>query len=330
MTKMKTIKYLLTACSVVLFSSCIKEFRISLPDTGKKIVINALFDNRGVISATVTRSMKPDGSDWVEELTTANVSLYKDGNFVETLRYHKEEGDTMLGRFFSTTVPVSGARYRLTVEYPEMTPVEASTVMPPAVYFQADTPQWVVWNVPKDTINTIRFHFRIRFDDPQGTTWYMLKIGFPIYKIDTLTGSKEFQAWQYGQILTADLTNPRRYYDNGLIFSDDQFTGKEKTISGMITVGNKPDIDDVPWPPLSEDYYAYYPYVVEKRTLHIELYTLSEDTYNFYTSIMDKLETEDDFYAQPAVVYSNVEHGLGIFGASYVSIQDVVVSYPGH
>jgi hypothetical protein len=317
---MKRLKYLLIAMITgFMFTSCEKDFNISLPDSGKKIVVNSLFDNTDVISVTVTRSLNPDGTDRVEELKTAKVSLYKDGNFVEQMTYAQSEEDTLLGRFYATIVPVSGVNYKVEAEYTGMEKVTTQSIMPPLVELQVDTLHWMVWNEPQDTINSVRFRFELNFKDPSAeNNKYMLQIAAPILKIDTIAHTSEFYGWQYAQILTPDLADAQTYLDNAVLFTDEQFNGTQKTVSGTATISSYPHVDIRPVD-ISAGFYSHYPYVVDKTSLHFELISLSDDAYLYYKSVIAKIESESDFYAQPAVIYSNVKNVFGIFGAKNVS-----------
>ena len=61
----------------------------------------------------------------------------------------------------------------------------------------------------------------------------------------------------------------------------------------------------------------------------IELQSISKDLYLYLRTYSAQWEIGDDFFAEPVIIHSNVSDGLGIFGASASSYQNLAYgSYP--
>lgn len=300
---------------VTLTISCKKEFIIDIASNYNIIVVNSFFTNEEKLSVTVTRSMAPQDNKNIQELSKARVSLFKDDSFLEYLTYSKLANDT-IGQFQSTHIPQLNSIYRIEVANNEMKTVTGQSSIPQKVEIESDSAIWLKWINPEDSSFTIRFYFEFTIPDPIQNNYYYFTISAPVF--DTSNQTKEFMSWQYAQILTSDLPNHELYINNAILFKDLQFSSTKKKITGTATMGGKPD------------YFLYglgNSYWLDKSKLRIKLHSLSKESYLFCSSFTKKMVAQDDIYAEPVVIYSNIENGLGLFAGENISSKDVEVTY---
>jgi hypothetical protein len=312
--KLKLVTILLSG---LLMSSCEKEFILDLPGAENIIVVNSFFNSDEELSLTVTKSMLPQQNQTVVELENSKVSLFTNGAFVEDLIYYKAPDD-VIGSFYSNTKPVPGQTYKVEVETNDMGKAISQSVLPQKVDIVSDTAIWLKWISNEDSSFTIRYYFEIEFNDPQGENYYFITASVPVYKEDTINNTRQFEAWQYAEILSGDLPLHEIYLNNALLFKDVTFNATLKMITGTATMYSNPD---------PHFYDEDEPFVLDKSKLHIELHSLSKDAYNFCSSFAKKIAAQDDVYSEPTVIYTNIENGLGIFAGENISKRDIVIQY---
>ena len=302
---------------VALFNtSCEKEFILNPPESDKLIVINSIFNNSEVLSASVTETLVVQQND-VVELTNAKVSLFENDNFIENLVYSKKEGEE-IGQFYSSIIPQLGATYKLEVENVNNKKVIAESELPSEVFLESGLATWIVWSTPEDTSFIIRYYFEIDFTDPAEDNYYYITASLPVYKKDTINNTRSFDSWQYAEILTGDLPNHQIYINNALLFKDGTFNNGYKKITGTVTTSSQPDVFYYDDDPINE---------LDKTKMRFQLHTLSKDAYNFCSSYARKIAAQDDLYSEPIVIFTNVENGLGLFAGESISNVEVPIKY---
>ena len=299
--------------------SCDDVMNIDLQGGDNKIVINSIFNGDENLSVTVTQSMNPYDLKAVRELNNATVLLYENDLLKDTLKYKKNPGDT-IGRFYSDVTPVTGPEYKILVKdnLGEASSVSSLPDQTPIVY---DSAIWMKWTEVEDTINTIRYYFKIIIDDPEGDDYYYLIISCPVYKYNENTGAYEFYTWQNAEIETADLPQTQIFLRNGLLFNDDVFDGTRKIISGTATMYSYPCCYFAERDEDESDL------IIDKSKLHVELHTLSEEVWHYNSSYAKKMSSENNIYSEPTTIYNNIENGLGIFGGENLAQVDTEIIY---
>ena len=85
----------------------------------------------------------------------------------------------------------------------------------------------------------------------------------------------------------------------GFLFTDESFNGQSKSI--RLELINYSGLQD------------------ETRYLIAELMHISKDYYNYYTTIQKQTLSQNDIFAEPTQLYTNIEGGLGIFAGASLS-----------
>ena len=313
---MKKLRIILTALvTSAVLTSCENDFVIKNDEYINKIVVNSVFNNTGILSAEVTKTFSPYEPVKVVELSSANVSLFKDGTFVEKLTYRKTPQDT-LGKFVSTTIPEQGRRYSIEVTDPKLG-IATSESSVPAPFGVSDlSAVWMKWGEYNST--SMRYNFKFTLHDRETTDYYYLTIAFPVIKKDEETGEWHFYAYQYCEIQTGDLPLHQLYLRNGLLSEDKAFNGTDHVISGTATTYREPFGDfESDWPADTNKI------KVDSLHLHITVRKLTKELYTFYSSYATALKNENNVYSEPTPIYSNIENGVGVFGGEFV-IESVV------
>lgn len=91
----------------------------------------------------------------------------------------------------------------------------------------------------------------------------------------------------------------------GYLLSDSDFNGQTKTINVEL------------------DGYSYtadkYHYLV------VELFHISKEYYNYYKTLQTQGSTQDDIFAEPIQIYTNIDGGLGVFAGASLSTQYIKI-----
>jgi len=313
---MKKLRIILTALVTSTFlMSCENDFVIENDEYINKIVVNSVFSNTGILSAEITKTFSPYKSVNVAELSSAKVSLFKDGTFIEDLTYSKTPHDS-LGKFVSTTIPEQGRRYSIKVTDPELGTATSESSVPAPFGVSDLSAVWIKWGEYNTT--SMRYNFKFTLHDRETTDYYYLTIAFPVMKKDEETGLWHFYAYQYCQIETGDLPLHQLYLRNGFLFEDKAFNNTNHVVSGTATAYREPFGDfDFEWPADTNKI------KVDSLHLHITVRKLTKELYTFYSSHATVLKNENNVYSEPTPIYSNIKNGVGVFGGEFV-IESVI------
>lgn len=303
-------------CGLIMTTliSCDKELKIELDGNDELIVVNSIFNQGEIAEVELTKSFSPYEEIKVKELSSATVSLYSDGTFIENLTYSKLTTET-IGKFRTASVLNAGTNYELKVVDPNLGSASALGNIP-ALGVPIESPA-VTWNESWDTLNSIKFDFNLEVNDPSEENYYYLTMAVPVLKYNEILEVYEFYTWQYAEVLTGDLPNHQPYLNNGLLLNDDAFDGSAYNITGTATTSIEPwgNFD------MSGDL------IVDKTHLYINLHNLSKPLFDFYSSYATKLESQEDIYSEPSSIYSNISGGIGIFAGANVTTEAVLIEY---
>lgn len=60
----------------------------------------------------------------------------------------------------------------------------------------------------------------------------------------------------------------------------------------------------------------------------VELFHISKEYYNYYKTLQTQGSTQDDIFAEPTQIYTNIEGGLGVFAGASLSTQYIKIEPP--
>ncbi len=310
---MKKIILSILICSL-LFSCEDMETVVNLdiPPHEAVLVLNSIIDTDTEIRVLVSHSVGAFEQIIPSCITDAEVLLFENNQFLDTLSIDLINTDTMMfyneygemellmNYYTSDIIPNSESTYKIVVNHPAYESITASTYIPEDI---------IVYNIQIDTVtDPEKIGFSFSFND-NGTqqNYYRLKIFSSCMKIKLdQDGDTLFYNTYSGRsyMMSNDPSFPGdipfegyTFMDNQVVFTDDLFNGQEKNISI--------DVD------LSEEVEYRYS---DCDTVTIQFSTFSDDTYSYYNSLGDHSEKGELglFGGEVIPVYSNVENGLGV------------------
>ncbi len=318
-----SISLLLFAVSFVAsFSSCSENpfetvVEIDVPEQDSLLVVNCIFRTNNYFNIEVYRSAGPledTGQDFLETLRIRNatVNLYEgSGNDLTFIAAASNVNDgeqyvpfTMPyteGEPFPPPIqPEAGKTYTVEVSAPGFETVTTTTHAPEVISIQsAEVLKARHYDEAGDYYRT---DISFTFQDPTGVSnFYYLNLqaeindpwGSFVESQCYTTQEPTFTSQTEGEIIEIEGESFFCYDYNK--FTDNFFTNELKTME--ITL-----VD--------------YNYEEEgPAEVHITLGHMSEDLYYYQVSTNLQTSTEGNPFAEPAIVYENVEGGLGIFGA---------------
>jgi hypothetical protein len=282
---MQPIKYFIFFSVIVLcFSSCENFFETSLeldppPFEKKLVLIASLKTGTEVFQVFVTENFGILDDEQIPTLKDPKIEFTINGQLYDNYVRTKLEKGYLFTFDLSNVELLSGDVCRMMVLH-EGFPIATSTqVVPPNV---ALTNIKYVENGGLDLTGSERSKVNITLTDPKGQNFYeaYIKINNPNYNFPTYTSINEPGA--------AESVN-----GYAVIFNDISFEDSIKKISLLIYRASESEARNnkisIFWSSITEEYYKY------ARTAKV-----------YYDS-------EENPFATPADVYSNVDGGLGIF-----------------
>jgi hypothetical protein len=101
-----------------------------------------------------------------------------------------------------------------------------------------------------------------------------------------------------------DLIIEEYMWSTGVIFSDEIINGENYSFSGKM---NK---------------WSLYG---TENNVSFELRSLSPETFKYYKSVNQHYDTSGDPFAEPVIVFTNIENGIGIFGSSTAYKDSIII-----
>lgn len=301
--------YALILSFIVLGVACEKTIEIDLEDAKIKIVVNSLINPDSTIKVNITRSRHILDNAEISALTDASVKLYEDETFIGDMTHISG------GNYQIDYKPQIGKEYKVEVAHEKYDNVQGVTkVLPSIPIIMIDTVTSI------DEYGNPILNFKVNFSDPvDETNYYLFKIrntydyeewdeNLIIY--DTLYvgpdttiidedhgGYVSFYRTEDLWINSDDLIIEEYMWSSGVIFSDEIINGENYSFSGEI---NK---------------WSLYG---SENNISFELHALSPETFKYYKSVNQHYDTSGDPFAEPVIVFTNIENGIGIFGGSTI------------
>jgi hypothetical protein len=336
---MKSKRYFLTIiCLMMLTAACEEIIEFKGVDSDPKIVIYSLFESNNDITLTLARSYAIfDPTIRPAEISNAIVKLYTDGEYAATLSYVSstqpvyDYGPAPMAKYKATGVkPEPGRLYRIEAEVPGLPSVWAEVSLPePVAILSIDTTMTTrVYESDWAGYTQHLIKAKVHFTDPAGMDNY--------YRINVMARSGRYGGTKnlpydeempvivhYNSLGSSagndPLINPQREEDlfgdapdnRYALFSDELISGRDYDL--------KLDLY------LTELDTTYY----EFTHFDVDLQSVSKDLYLFLISSSAHERSKDNPLAEPVIVYSNVNNGLGVIGAVTTSRATIKYgSYP--
>lgn len=330
------IKYSLFVGALLSVTSCMKEIDLEHLRPAPKLVLNCVASQGEPLKTSLSRTWFYTEDYPNVSIGDAKVNLYVNDRLFGEMTWKVEESEYYsIGNYVSSYVPVSGDKVRIEADREGFKEVFAEETVPdkPALLsFVADE---IEHQFPHyyGTKKRLKVTFK---DAPTPGNCYLIdfSIGVPYYIYDNenyenpavYSGRYDWR-WVYIDyaseplfgnkisILDKVMGNDWLSGRNGRPFSDELINGKEYTIKLE-----------------SDSYYSpHSPNPDMLDSARVYLYTISEPYYNYLSALLslDEGSLNNDLasagLAEPVRVFSNINGGVGIFGAVCVDSLTVIV-----
>lgn len=260
----------------ISFLSCETFIDMEIPNEGRKITINSIINDQDIPVVYLHRSrFILDATYEFEPIIQATVKLFKEGELVATLQ-EKELGVYIAPGY----VPEKGFQYTVEVTKAGET-ASAQTIIPNSVGCQlVDTIR--VTNANMENIQEyLRFNLSVT-DPGDQENYYMVTFYSSFYDYPISFHNSQ-------QIVE----NGNDQFLNYAVFSDKLINGTTKKLAFDIEINN---------------------FTEEINPVRIQFNSISKDMYLYYLRLSSYWEAQNSFLAEPVMIYTNINNGLGIFG----------------
>lgn len=271
-------------------------------------------DFGGIDSSRITRILLAESQSVIEPEFVPKV--YNDGEIFINRdgEYHGElipsgESDGLylnINQDTSEFLEFPVGEYEIQVNHPDYGLVSSKTTIPEPVYLtELSTDSLSISG--SDFARTTPYLVTVTFTDPPGDNYYNfdiftdnsnLELDTFIYGMDTFL----IESYSYAYIESVNNTNVVETFDNGIFMRDELFDNSEFTLSFYINIFGDNFMDKT------------FEEILDPVKLRWSC--ISEEQYNFRTSYFNYINSQDfGPFSEPVSLYSNIENGLGYFGA---------------
>ena len=283
-------------CCILLWTACEEVVVPNLPTHEQSLVVQSTFTNGQPIQVFISQSEDIlDTTDFFVAIGNADVDIFQDEIFIETLQFVSEP--LSQGYFYSSSkfIPQIGIEYTIRVSVPGLGTARAKNGIPaPVPLIFTNIKDIRLDSLPIQGIIIYTFTIDLRFiDEPEVRNYYHLNF----YQLKTIAeGDMEEQLVKEPRIVDSATNNNffRPYYRGGVLISDEESDGN--TYDYSVTFST--------------------PIKSEKEILGqfiIELATVSPEYYHYYSSLNNRNDSSGEPFEEPVIIFNNIERGYGIF-----------------
>ena len=305
-------KILIFLCSILLFSCQDQVVELDIPEHTPFLVVNGLLETDTLMFLHVSNSVGSFQQGEINSISDANVLLYKNNNFLDTMRvdFNNQEfinifedppfwtSDESKPIYYYThnDFPQPGSTYSIEITHPNFETVYAQTTVPNEIQLGELE---IVDNSDQseDYSSTINLSF---FDDPNVNNYYRINL-YRNTQYEDESGkivSKEYPLELFSNDPSFSQGIPLDGYSfsgRRVFFSDDLFNGAQKEIS------------------FDFEYKIDYG---TKDTITLQLTSFGEEAFNYYNSMENNNDRFfSDIGTEPVPIFSNIENGAGVFSS---------------
>lgn len=271
--------------SLVIFAGCDQIIEVDLPPHEPQLNINSTFNPDSLWFVNVSSSLGIVEAGDPEVVTNATVVVYADGAVLDTF-VHFEDGFYVYPGAFQGESAEPGVNYEVRASAPGFQDVKGFGHVPEPVEILGGT-----WTSTYDSTTYLSgTKFDVRFQDPSESNYYFVAL----VPIDT-TNMQNIILWPSYIMSNSPALGAEDVYSNyafqGLVFGDESFNGSEANL----------------------EFETYEYGGPSGGVLMVILGTLSEDYYQYARSYSQFFENQFNPFAEPVMIHSNVDGGLGVF-----------------
>lgn len=326
-------------CMVLAFSACEMKFELDIPKEESKIFALCVPGARDS-TAIIIDLARFAGDDISFDKSKAEIDIRVNGERQEvryqpkyTFPYVQSDHTVPEESFYITRRMESGDEVSLTVSYPGLESVSASTVVPEG----PEDVRFTIETAPRDEWATSEATFTLEYSDPSEDTYYAVVFRKRLH---------EFRSWGYiepdGEVITG--TDEHIDWEPYIIDCEfDPFQSKQEynfdaynNNTGLIFWKNSDALDNngkkaIFFTSYTEHDYSFryndLDYGYTNLSYEATIYRISEELYRYYhTNLLANENSLSDLgLSRSNFTFSNIKGGFGILGgmAGTVLIADV-------
>lgn len=272
--------------SVGMFSSCTTNVTVDIPDYKIQLVANSFAVKDSMFKVNVSHSLNALDNATPPPVNNASVLLYENEILVDSLLNNSS------GKYSSIYIPQSGKNYSLKISAPNFKTIESETTVPESVLISSYHLDSLTSNSGNEQFNA---SLTFSFNDPAAAENYYEVM---LYREDTsfdfidstVYGISRYPLTLSSQDPAIEITDS--YTADRAFITDEFFNGK--TFNGKI----------------SFEYHSF-----SSGNLYISFKAVSKEYYLYQKTLAVHYGSQNNPFAEPAQVYSNIKNGLGIFGS---------------
>lgn len=289
---------LLFICTAFLACETIVEF--DLPETEPQLVLNSLFNTDSTLTVYLYKSRGVEESSALPETVAGALVTLSDGNgnILATLTEQSP------GIYTSSFVANAGVHYHIKAEKEGYKTVSAADKIPQN---QVVLDSYRV--IKKYDINEQAFyHISLTIDDPPGNDFYevMVRTRYSTLVDYVVYSGEAVEKLHSDDHVISEHTNGGNY----LLFKDVQFNARQKEL-------------------VIYSYFSFPDCVTNcsvNAIMELQINKVSPAYYNYKETMALQTSINDNPFAEPVSVYSNIRNGYGIFAGYSQRILRIRVS----
>jgi hypothetical protein len=299
----------LTLLSIIILSSCEKQVTIEIPEKEPRLTVSGFVGKGEPFGVTVGKSRHilagDASSNWQESYIVKNAVpvIYENGVAIDTLVYQSSRQYLTV----HNKIVRMGYTYTIKVMAPGFKEIEATTIVPTQSEIAGTTihRRARVNSYGEDMDDII-----VKLNDPAGEKNF--------YLIQVLRAGYQNAGYGIGCISTADkdietmggesdpMETESCYDASNLLMKDDNFNGRQKQLKLSAYSGALE-----PWTDHTNGK-VYRPF--------IRVYRVTEEYFKYAKSLGIYANGDDNPFAEPVNVFSNVKNGYGMFSTYTVAV----------
>ncbi len=285
---------------VIFFTSCETDIVLNIPPQPQKLVVTGLVQVGTPFRVTITKTtgVLDTLSMQRNRVTNAFVQLHENNVVVDTLVFNASDDAYTPKR---NTQPTAGKTYTIRAVADGFAAVEATTFTPNYVPIQSVTRRT---NVKKDANGEFVDEVKITFTDEAVLNHYMLRIGRLYFVGQSIIGYNGIYCMQSSDRdiegrSSGEAIEFESCIDHEFFLRDVNFNGKTKEVVLFIRNSELQPYSD--------------PSTNRTVTPVVELHNITADQFKYRISLAAYNEAEDNPFAEPVLLYTNVKNGYGLF-----------------
>jgi len=331
---MKRNSIFLFSILIIVFSSCEKMFNtvidIDIPHT-EGMVLECLppysyedqYQPRLISARTVlslSNKRKVTGAEKVKAIDNASIYLFENDLMIDS--FQKQSGSPYQSGFYGFK---PNQKYSITATSPDYPGIKATDVMPNKANISSfqrfAKHQKLVEYDQLEWFDKLTFQIQ---DDPKPNEHYRLVLS-GIVTVDSFLIQNNDTSYYYYYTINSMPRYTCKFVTDPM-FERDTY----EEIGSSTNCRYEPlFFNDASFNGMSKSFDVYIPsYITQDAAglpLYVELQIISDKTYKYHKSKAFYDNNQDNPFAEPTQIFSNVENGLGIFGLSSLAVDSLIL-----